>query len=369
MKCFYRDSPPDDTEQRYTAIGACLSREHFSYMVDFTYLQRGIRVRSEWYPIVKMEWAEGDPLNVYVQKQLGNARGLTSLAVQWVRMIQALQRAHIAHGDLQHGNVLIVNGALKLVDYDGMFVPTLSGKYSTELGQPNYQHPQRTELDFGPYLDNFSSWVILVSLVALSVYPNLWQTFRGGRRDCLLFRRRDFEDPEHSALLKALERCHDPQLRNLIEIFKIVLYSSPRDVPAFDNMPSLEIPAPVKGQAPSIPGWLQDHVGFQTPQPSPTQQRQDKSAAADPSWVLDFIVPAIAPPEFSTNVTSARILLFACVTGAVCALVFGWIALALTFTLGLIGTLFACTRQYRSEPAVHSRAGSYVILGEELHKS
>src|SRR5947207_7795110 len=75
-----------------------------------------------------------------------------------------------------------------------------------------------------PYLDNFSGWVIYVSLVALSIYPNLWQTFRGGD-DCLLFRKRDFEDPDHSGLLKALERCQSPELRDLVEFFKIALYS------------------------------------------------------------------------------------------------------------------------------------------------
>jgi len=118
VKCFTRQ-PPDDSQKRYTAIGAYLSQQRCPYMVDFTYLQRGIRIRSEWYPVVKMQWAEGDPLHIYVQKNLGNSRKLTNLAVQWVQMIQALQRAHIAHGDLQHGNVLVVNSALKLVDFSG----------------------------------------------------------------------------------------------------------------------------------------------------------------------------------------------------------------------------------------------------------
>jgi hypothetical protein len=118
VKCFTRQ-PPEDSQQRYAAIGAYLSQQRCPYMVDFTYLQRGIRIRTEWYPVVKMQWAEGDPLHVYIQKNLGNPRVLTRLAVQWVQMIQGLQQVHIAHGDLQHGNVLVVNSALKLVDYDG----------------------------------------------------------------------------------------------------------------------------------------------------------------------------------------------------------------------------------------------------------
>src|SRR5882762_2108677 len=138
-------------------------------------------------------------------------------------MLSALQKASIAHGDLQHGNILVVNSAPKLVDYDGMYVPALSGNVSNEVGQPNYQHPRRTPLDFGPYLDNFSSWVILLSLVALSVEPQLWDKFQGGIDDCLLFRKRDFEEPHRSALIKALETSPSPDLRHAISLFRTVI--------------------------------------------------------------------------------------------------------------------------------------------------
>lgn len=363
VKCFTRQ-PPDDSQERYAAIGAYLSQQRCPYIMDFTYLQRGIRIRGEWYPVVKMQWAEGDPLHVYVQKSLGNSRVLTSLAVQWVQMIQALQQAHIAHGDLQHGNILVVNSALKLVDYDGMFVPTLAGRRSAEVGQPNYQHPQRNALDFGPYLDNFSSWVIYVSLVALSLYPNLWQTFRGGD-DCLLFRRRDFEDPDHSGLLKSLEHCHSPQLRSLVEFFKVILYSSPRDVPNFENVPPVATSESPGVPPPSIPSWLQDHVAFQTRQARPQQQTVPSS---DPSWVLDFVTPATAPPEFDTEVVLVRLLLYTCVFGAISALFFGWTALAFMLAFGFAGTVIACIRQYRSEPVVHSRAQSNGALREVEHE-
>jgi hypothetical protein len=60
-----------------------------------------------------------------------------------------LREAGVAHGDLQHGNVLLVPAtdtdrlSLKLVDYDGMFVPALTGAQTGEVGHPAYQHPQR----------------------------------------------------------------------------------------------------------------------------------------------------------------------------------------------------------------------------------
>jgi hypothetical protein len=365
VKCFTRQ-PPQDSQQRYAAIGTYLSQQHCPYTVDFTYLERGIRVGSGWYPVVKMQWAEGDPLHIYVQKNLGNAPVLTSLAIQWVQMIQVLQRAHIAHGDLQQGNVLVVNSALKLVDYDGMFVPALAGKRSTELGQRNYQHPGRTEVDFGPYLDNFSGWVIYVSLVALSVYPNLWQTFGGGD-DCLLFRRKDFEDPDHSALLQTLARSNNSQVRDLVEVFKIALYSSPADVPSFENVAPLVASAPVQSAPSSVPSWVEDHVAFKSSQSS----REPQAASPpDPSWVLDFLAPTTAPPQFGGEMAFPRTLLYACIVGTVSAIFVGWIslALALMFSCAFLGIIFACLRKYRSDPVVLLRTQSHKALRDAEHE-
>ena len=359
VKCFTRQ-PPEDSQQRYSAIGAYLSQQHCPYMVDFTYLQRGIRVQSQWYPVVKMEWAEGDPLHVYVQKNLGNPRALTQLAVQWVEMIQILQRAHIAHGDLQHGNVLVVNSALRLVDYDGMFVPTLTGKHSSELGLPNYQHPRRSELDFGPYLDSFSGWVIYVSLVALSIYPRLWQTYKGGD-DCLLFRHQDFEDPDHSGLMKTLERCQNQQLRDLVECFKIALYSAPSDVPTFDNVTPLASVSSEQGTPPPVPSWLEDHVILKPTRPMPTPATP---ATSDSSWVLDFIAPPAPPPEFTANVFWTRTLLYVCSIGGLTAILLSWIRLGFILAFGVAGVVFACFRRYESEPVVGFRLQSSTLVRE-----
>src|ERR1035437_6340519 len=57
VKCFTRE--PHDSKDRYAAISDCLSKLRSPFMVDFTYIQHGIRVRGQWYPVVKMQWAEG----------------------------------------------------------------------------------------------------------------------------------------------------------------------------------------------------------------------------------------------------------------------------------------------------------------------
>lgn len=350
VKCFTRQ-PPQDSQQRYAAIAEYLDLHRSRYMVEFTYLERGIRVRSEWYPIVKMQWAEGDPLHIFVQKNLSNPAKLAQLAIQWVQMIQALRQASIAHGDLQHGNVVVTSSGLKLVDYDGMFVPTLAGKRSTELGQPNYQHPRRTDLDFGPYLDNFSGWVIYVSLVALSTYPNLWQTFRGGD-DCLLFRRADFEDPDHSRVIKALEHCQNQQLRDLIEFFKIALYSAPSSVPNFDSAAAIPAAIATVTETPSIPSWVHDHVAIRPPA---VMQEQPTTSSIDQSWVLDFIAPAASPPAFCGDIALLRIFVWCSAVAVIAAFAASSVLVGLISVFAVVVTVFVCFWRYKAESAVQMR--------------
>ena len=119
-------------------------------------------MRGQWYPILKMGWVEGEPLNLYVEKNLTHASLLRDLDREFAKMVRDLRRFFIAHGDLQHGNVLVVNGKLKLVDYDGMFVPDLDGLPSHELGHPNYQHPARSASDFS-YI-----WTIFAPMIRAS---------------------------------------------------------------------------------------------------------------------------------------------------------------------------------------------------------
>ena len=79
-----------------------------------------------------MRWVEGLLLNEFVREQLDRPAVLQQLSQIWARMGKRLREANLAHCDLQHGNVLLVTGsqksslAVKLIDYDGMFVPALA---------------------------------------------------------------------------------------------------------------------------------------------------------------------------------------------------------------------------------------------------
>ena len=92
-----------------------------------------------------------------------------------VRNVGCLRKVGIAHGDLSHGNIMVLDDEFRLIDYDGMFVPRLAGRKSNERGLEHYQHPGRTDAHFGRYLDNFSHWVMYTTLVALGEDKELWR--------------------------------------------------------------------------------------------------------------------------------------------------------------------------------------------------
>src|SRR5215213_10144701 len=130
IRCFLRDFA--DQQKRYAAIDAHLRKASFSYKVGFEFQPKGIRIRGEWYPILKMEWVPGALLNEHVEQRVGDAAALRALAEEWTACLRAMKRARVAHGDLQHGNVLVAGGKLRLIDYDGMYVPSLAGMGSHE---------------------------------------------------------------------------------------------------------------------------------------------------------------------------------------------------------------------------------------------
>ena len=131
VKCFVKETPR--LRERYREIGVYLRQAHLPFTVDFQVVEPGLRVGDQWVPILKMRWVEGLSLNQFVSQHLDRPKNLRQLLELWPRLATRLHEAEMAHGDLQHGNVLLVpvpeSGrlSLKLVDYDGMFVPALAG--------------------------------------------------------------------------------------------------------------------------------------------------------------------------------------------------------------------------------------------------
>ena len=230
VKCFLNDVPQQ--QDRYAAVSDHLDSATLDALVSFDYQAEGIRVDGTAYPILKMEWVEGTVLNRFVESHLDTPDALARLAEAWADLMGALEAEDLAHGDLQHGNVLVQapedeDLRLRLVDYDTMYVPALDGWRSAEVGHRNYQHPDRTDADFGPFLDRFPGLAVYTALRACAVRPSLWERYDNGEN--LLFRDADFYDPEKSPLFDELASMEP--VADLAEALRTACYVEPRDVP------------------------------------------------------------------------------------------------------------------------------------------
>lgn len=228
VRCFLAHVP--DLHQRYAAISKFILADDMPCTVPFEYLDEGIHVNGRWHPILKMEWVEGPTFGEFVRANFENTTTTGLLANYFKEMTLDLRRHGIAHGDLQHDNIIVSDEGLRLVDYDGMFVPELAGQMANELGHENYQHPQRRENNFGPYLDNFSAWVIYTSLLAVSREPKLWNEFNNSG-DCLLLRRSDFADPNRSRAFIRLQQHHDQRVRQHAYVLRSCLEQGLEELP------------------------------------------------------------------------------------------------------------------------------------------
>lgn len=229
VKCFLNEVPKQ--KARYEAVAEQLEEIDLSALISFEYQPAGIRVAGSEYPVLKMEWVEGTVLNRFVEEHLQDPEVLSQLTEAWADLMADLETEDVAHGDLQHGNVLVQETAdglaLRLVDYDTMYVPALDGWTSAEVGHRNYQHPDRTDVDFGPYLDRFPGLVIYTALRACAARPSLWERYNTGEN--LLFRDADFYDPDQSALFDELSSIEP--VAAYVEALRTACYVEPADVP------------------------------------------------------------------------------------------------------------------------------------------
>src|SRR5216110_2253908 len=91
IRCFLR--PISDHAERYEAISKHLHKVRLPYDVNFQFLKRGIQIRSNWFPVVKMQWAKGDLLHSHIEKHLGYPFALETLRAKWVILVRHLEAA------------------------------------------------------------------------------------------------------------------------------------------------------------------------------------------------------------------------------------------------------------------------------------
>src|SRR3989454_8902893 len=106
--------PISDHAERYEAISKHLRKVRLPYDLNFQFLKQGVQIRSNWFPIVKMQWAKGDLLHSHVEKHLAYPAALAALRAKWAILVRHLEAAQVAHGDLQHGNIMVRGGSIHL---------------------------------------------------------------------------------------------------------------------------------------------------------------------------------------------------------------------------------------------------------------
>jgi hypothetical protein len=267
LKCFTR--PVTGLGERYQKVEEALRKAGLPFTVGFAFLDEGIRVRGGWQPAVKMEWVDGLQLHQVVRDQAGNPKVLDALCQMWARLCKRLREAGIAHADLQHGNVLLVAGArpgsygLKLIDYDGMYVPALANSPSGESGHANYQHPARAARQvYSPDLDRFPHLVIATALKGLAeIGPQLWERYDTG--DNVLFTHEDFINPAGSGLMKELWYSNNPGLQALVGRLAIACGRPIPQTPWLDQIAPDGVPALLDDEQ-----YLQAAIALGVPPPS-----------------------------------------------------------------------------------------------------
>ncbi|VFR19165.1 Serine/threonine protein kinase [plant metagenome] len=214
LRCFHKESR--ELERRYQAISARLKQLNSPYFLPFEFKPNGVRVQGNTYPIVKMEWAKGRTLAEFLEAEHRNTSALQKLRQALASLAAFLEQNNLAHGDIQPENIMVSGdgSTVQLIDYDGLYVEALKGSKAAELGQINFQHPQRSADDFGPTLDRFSFLTLDVALQTLIASPRIWTTSRS-EPSAVVFRRNDFLNPGVSSVFQ--EAVVIPSARTHVE--------------------------------------------------------------------------------------------------------------------------------------------------------
>lgn len=225
VRCFKQ--AVQDLGPRYSAIARATQRDPHGIFVPFEYQAEGIRVQGMSYPVLKMEWVEGQTLGVWLEEHAQQAAAVSQVADNFRQLVSALEEMGIAHGDLQHGNIVVrPNLQLKLIDYDGMWVPGLPQEISKEIGHKHFQHPGRGARHFGPRMDRFSALSVYTSLRLIAGEAALWEARPPGEH--LLFRRQDYENPDNIGPFAAAV----PEAAGLVHALTEAARGAPEAVPS-----------------------------------------------------------------------------------------------------------------------------------------
>lgn len=206
-----------DAKKRSLEISNYLKNLDNAYFAGFKYIDDAVLVNGILHPIVLMDWVDAQTLKEYINSNISNSSKILDLAESFKQMIIYFHKVNIAHGDLQHGNILVKSdGSLVAIDYDSMFIDPLNGMPDNVKGLPGYQHPTRNSNQYvNSKLDYFSELVIYLSLLIYAETPYLWAEYY--ETEDLFFSKDDFANPSNSKLIIEHLKSPNPTISELIK--------------------------------------------------------------------------------------------------------------------------------------------------------
>ena len=225
LKCFTEEQ--EGRADAYRQIADELDMVDSPYITSVKYMEKELFVDSQCeedeFPVLLMDWVDGETMEAYIVANYHNQSVMSMLCYRFGKMAAWLRTQSFAHGDIKPDNIIVrPDGSLALVDYDGMFVPSMKGCKSPTIGTKDFSHPLRTMDDFDETIDDFSLASIALSLKAISMKSTLLDIY--GASDRLLFSENDYRTPSNSKVISALQglMC-DKDFCTLYSLFMLAL--------------------------------------------------------------------------------------------------------------------------------------------------
>ena len=225
LKCFTEEQ--EGRADAYRQIADELDMVDSPYITSVKYVEKELFVDSQCkedeFPVLLMDWVEGETMEAYIASNYHNQSAMSMLCYRFGKMAAWLRTQSFAHGDIKPDNIIVrPDGSLSLVDYDGMFVPSMKGCQSPTIGTRDFSHPLRTVDDFDETIDDFSLASIALSLKAISMKSTLLDIY--GASDRLLFSENDYRNPSNSEVISALQELMcDKDFCTLYSLFMLAL--------------------------------------------------------------------------------------------------------------------------------------------------
>ena len=225
LKCFTEEQ--EGRAEAYRQIADELDMVDSPYITSVKYMEKELFVdcqcEEDEFPVLLMDWVEGETMEAYISANYHNQAVMSMLCYRFGKMAAWLRTQSFAHGDIKPDNIIVrPDGSLSLVDYDGMFVPSMKGCKSPTVGTKDFCHPLRTVDDFDETIDDFSLANIALSLKAISMNSTLLDTY--GASDRLLFSENDYRNPSNSKVISALQELMcDKDFCTLYSLFMLAL--------------------------------------------------------------------------------------------------------------------------------------------------